>query len=109
VDREYREIMTSPDLNRDDVNNNEAFVPVFTSSNHDAEMEAITIKGILESYDIPTMLVGPHMLPNLDFQVHVPEHLLDRAQQLIAEAKAAGPLAADEAEAESEKVSRTEL
>jgi hypothetical protein len=82
--------------------NEEAFVPVFSSSNHDAEMEALTIKGILESNNIPTMLVGPHMLPNLDFQVHVPEHQLEQATQLIEEARKAGPAAAEEAERESE-------
>ena len=95
--------MTSSDLNRDQGNNDEAFVPVFSSSNHDAEMEAVTIQGILDSFNIPTMLVGPHMLPNLDFQVHVPEHLLERAQEVIREAQAAGPAAAYEAELESEK------
>jgi hypothetical protein len=95
--------MTSSDLNRDVDNNDEAFVPVFTSSNHDAEMEAITIQGILDSNNIPTMMVGPHMLPSLDFQIHVPEQLLERAQELIREAQAAGPAAAYEAELESEK------
>jgi hypothetical protein len=82
--------------------NNESFVPVFTSSNHDAEMEALTIKGILEASDIPVMLVGPHVLPNLDFQVHVPEHLFAKAEQILADARLAGPEAAEEAEAASE-------
>jgi hypothetical protein len=95
--------MTSPDTNHEEVNEDEAFVPIFSSSNHDAEMEALTIKGILEASDIPTMLIGPHMLPSLDFQVHVPEHLAERAQEILNEARAAGPAAAAEAEAESEK------
>jgi len=88
--------MTTEDVN------NESFVPVFSSSNHDAEMEALTIQGILEASQIPTMLVGPHMLPNLDFQVHVPEHLLAEAQGIIEEARNAGPKAAEEAEAQTE-------
>ena len=83
--------------------NEESFVPVFSSSIHDAEMEAMTIKSILEASDIPTMLVGPHMIPSLDFQVHVPEHLLGQAQQIIDDARLAGPRAAEEAEAESER------
>ena len=82
----------------------EVFVTVFSSSNHDAEMEAITIKGILESSDIPVELIGSHVLPSLDFQVNVPEHLLDRARQIIEEARIAGPRAAEEAEAESENL-----
>ena len=37
-------------------------VPVFSSSNHDAEMEAMTIAGVLESSGIPAQVVGPHVL-----------------------------------------------
>jgi hypothetical protein len=48
------------------------------------------------------MVVGPHILPNLEFQVQVPAHLADEAQRLIAEARAAGPEAAAEAESASE-------
>jgi hypothetical protein len=82
---------------------NESFVPVFSSSNHDAEMEAQTIQSVLEASDIPAMLVGPHVLPSLDFQVHVPEHLFAKAEQVLAEARQAGPAAAEEAEAASEE------
>jgi hypothetical protein len=80
----------------------EALLPVFSSSNYDAEMESMTIKGILESSDIPAIIVGPHVLPNLEFQVQVPEHMLERARQTIEEARAAGSGAAAEAEAEGE-------
>lgn len=97
VQQEYGEAMTAQ------TENQESFVPIFTSGNHDAEMEALTIQGILEASDIPTMLVGPHMLPNLDFQVHVPEHLVEKAQEVIAEARKAGTSAAEEAELASEK------
>lgn len=93
--------MTDSEQTADQVNE-EPFVPVFSSSNHDAEMEALTIKGILEASNIPTMLVGPHMLPNLDFQVHVPEHQLQEASSIIEEARKAGPAAAEEGERESE-------
>jgi hypothetical protein len=84
----------------------EPLLPVFSSSNYDAEMEAMTIKGILEASDIPAMIVGPHVLPNLEFQVQVPEHMLDRARQVIDEARAAGSGAAVEAEAEGEAEAR---
>ena len=80
----------------------ESFVPVFSSSNTDGEMEAMTIQGVLDSNDIPNMLVGPHMIPTLEFQIHVPEHLAAQAVELIEAARLAGPAAAEEAEAASE-------
>ena len=80
----------------------EAMVAVFSSSNHDAEMETMAVHGVLEANGIPAVVVGPHILPNLEFQVQVPEHLAEEAQRLIVEARAAGPEAAAEAEAASE-------
>lgn len=77
-------------------------VPVFSSSNHDGEMEAETIKEILEASEIPAILVGPSSIPSLEFQVQVPEGRFAEAQQIIAEARAAGPAAAMEAELASE-------
>jgi Putative prokaryotic signal transducing protein len=77
----------------------ESMVPVFSSSNHDAEMEASAIQGVLESSDIPSMVVGSHVLPNLEIQVQVPEHLLETARQVIREARQDGRRSADEAEA----------
>jgi hypothetical protein len=76
----------------------EAMVPVFSSSNHDAEMETMAVKGVLDANGIPAVVVGPHILPNLEFQVQVPERLAEEAQRLIVEARAAGPEAAAEAE-----------
>jgi len=80
----------------------ESMTPVFSSSNHDAEMETLAIKGVLDSNNIPAMIVGPHVLPNLEFQVQVPAHLLKEARQLIREARQGGRQAADEAEALTE-------
>ena len=80
----------------------ESMVAVFSSSNHDGEMEAMAIKGVLESNEIPSILAGPHVLPNLEFQVQVPAHLADEARQLIKAARRDGRRAADEAEAASE-------
>src|SRR5690242_4847914 len=84
----------------------EAMVAVFSSSNHDAEMEPMAVRGVLEANGIPAVVVGPHILPNLEFQVQVPEHLAAEAQRLIVEASAAGPEAAAEAEAASEQIAR---
>ena len=80
----------------------EGMTPVFSSSNHDAEMEAMAIKGVLDSNEIPAMIVGPHVLPNLEFQVQVPRRLLAQARQLIREARDGGRRAAAEGEAATE-------
>jgi hypothetical protein len=80
----------------------ESMVPVFSSSNHDGEMEALAIKGVLDSNDIPAILVGPHVLPNLEFQVQVPAHLLEEARQIIRDARQSGRRAAAEGEAATE-------
>ena len=83
-------------------NDNEEMVAVFSSSNHDAEMDAINIKGLLEASGVAAMIVGPHVLPNLEFQVQVSAEEAGKAQDLITEARAAGPAAAAEAEALTE-------
>jgi len=80
----------------------EGFTPVFSSSNHDAEMEAMAIKGVLDSNNVPAMIVGPSVLPTFEWQVQVPQHLLDSARQLLREARQGGRRAADEAEAATE-------
>lgn len=80
-----------------------AMTPVFSSSNHDAEMEALAIKGLLDSNGIPAEIVGSHVLPTLEFQVQVPQDLLDRAHQIVRDARQGGRKAADEAEAAGEK------
>jgi hypothetical protein len=84
-------------------NDSEKMVPFFSSSNHDAEMEATSIMGVLESNDIPAMLVGPASLPSLEFQVQVQEDRLADAIAAVAEARAAGPAGALEAEMNGEE------
>jgi hypothetical protein len=79
-------------------------VPFFSSSNHDSEMEATAIHSVLEANGIPSILIGPASLPSLEFQVQVSEERLADAVQAVAEARAAGPAAAAEAELESEKI-----
>lgn len=80
-------------------------VTLFSSSSHDGEMEATQIHGVLESNGIPSILVGNSTLPVLAFEVQVPKEDLERARAILAEAQAAGPAAAAEAEAASEEVS----
>jgi len=77
-------------------------VTIFSSSNHDAEMEAMAVHGIMESAGIEAEVVGPSTIPVLEFLVQVPREDADEARRLLAEAQAAGPAAADAAEAEGE-------
>jgi Putative prokaryotic signal transducing protein len=67
------------------------------------EMEVMTVQQLLESNGIDTVLVGDSPLPNLAEEIRVAEDDAERAQQLIADALAAGPAGAAEAEAESER------
>ena len=78
-------------------------VTLFSSSNHDAEMEAMAVHGVLEASGITSMVIGPSTLPVLEFEVQVPKEDLERARQILAEAQAAGPAAAAEAERASEE------
>jgi len=66
------------------------------------EVEALALKSILDANNVPSVLVGTSTLPNLSFQIQVPASEVDRARAAIAEAQAAGPAAAVEAERESE-------
>jgi ketopantoate hydroxymethyltransferase len=78
-------------------------VTVFRSeANPTAEIEAISVKNLLESNGIDALLVGDSVLPNLAFAVKVPTQEANRAEQLIADAEQTGPAAADAAELEFE-------
>jgi hypothetical protein len=78
-------------------------VTLFSSSNVDAEMEANNIHTILQASGIPSVVVGSSVIPSLEFQVQVPRESVEEANALIAEAQAAGPQAAAEAEAATEE------
>jgi hypothetical protein len=75
---------------------------VFISDAPDAEMITTQIRSILDSHDIPSVMVSGSVFPNLPFEVRVPKSHLAESRQAIAEAERAGPAAADEAELESE-------
>lgn len=78
-------------------------VPLFQSQAFDAELDAENIQGVLETNGIRSVVDRSGPLPNLGAGLLVARADLERAQSLIAEALAAGPDAASEAEAESEK------
>lgn len=78
-------------------------VTLFSSSTHDAEMEAGNIHQLLEANGIPSVIVGTSVLPVVEFQVQVPRFNLEEARSLVDAAVAAGPEAAAEAEAATEE------
>ena len=77
-------------------------VTLFSSMNHDAEMEAMALHGLLEANGIESAVVGPSTIPSVEFQVQVPRAQLQEAERVMTEARESGPAAADEAEAAGE-------
>jgi len=76
---------------------------LYRSQGVDAEMEADVIRGLLDSNGIPSIMVRAMGYPPLGFEVQVPQARMEEAMRLIAEAQAAGPEAASEAERASEE------
>ncbi len=84
-------------------------VTVFESRAATAEMEATTVESLLRANNIDAMVVGSPTLPVLRFVVRVPRTQQEQARQIIAEAQAAGPAAAEEAALSSIPPSSTML
>jgi len=78
-------------------------VTLYRSSTVDAGIEADIIRGVLDSHGIPSLKLRAMGYPSLGFQVNVHRANLREANRLIAEAQAAGPGAAIEAEQASEE------
>jgi succinyl-CoA synthetase beta subunit len=78
-------------------------VTIFSAEGIEAEMEAVGIQSVLESAGITAVLVGSSSLPNLPFAVQVASAHADEALRVLAEAQAAGPAAAEAAEAAGER------
>jgi hypothetical protein len=77
-------------------------VTIYDSTTVDAEMEADIIHGVLQANGIPSILVRASQYPPLGFEIKVPRAMVEDAERVIAEAEAAGPEAAVEAEAAGE-------
>ena len=84
-----------------DISHDLDMVPVFSSTAVDSEVEGDLICGVLANTGIPAVL-SRSTFPNLGVSVRVPRAQLAEAQRLIAEAQAAGPEAAAEAERATE-------
>jgi len=67
------------------------------------ESEADMIRGVVEAGGIPAIIVSGAEYPNLGYEVRVPRGRVVEAEKLVAEAREAGPEAAAEAEAETER------
>jgi hypothetical protein len=79
-------------------------VTVFQSAGSGAEMEALDVQALLEASGIQAFIVGDSRLPNLPDEVRVAQEHAEQAQRLIADALAAGPAGAEEAEAAGENL-----
>jgi hypothetical protein len=66
------------------------------------ELEATQVSMVLEAAGIASVTIGDSILPNLSFEVRVAREHAQRARELLAEALAAGPEAAEEAERSTE-------
>jgi hypothetical protein len=62
------------------------------------EMEATSLQTLLEANGIDAVVVGAEMMPNLPYRLQVPADQSKAAAEIIADARAAGADAADEAE-----------
>lgn len=69
------------------------------------EIEALAVKSMLEANGIYAVLVGDPVLPNFSMEVRVAKEHVEEAMQLISEAEASGPAAAEEAERATESTS----
>lgn len=77
-------------------------VAVYEGGGTTGEIEALSIRGILDAAGIPAVLTGTSAIPNLPFGVKVPRSFADQARGAIEEALRAGPNAAEEAEQSQE-------
>ena len=100
--REQAEALIRPGAEDGDASSALDMVTIFSSQNHNAEMEALAIRSILESSGIQAEVVGASSIPSLPFEVQVARSMVDEAERAIAAARAAGPEAAEEAAMQSE-------
>jgi Putative prokaryotic signal transducing protein len=96
---EVEEVDDSSDLDLD---------TIFHADGTLAEVESMEIKNLLGASGIAAVVVGNSVLPTMSFEVRVARDQVERAREVIAEAQAAGPAAADEAEALFEAQSAAE-
>ena len=75
-------------------------VPIASMMGATGEIEAMGVKSVLDAAGIAKILVGDSTLPNLEFHIRVARADVEQARAVLAEAQAAGPAAAAEAQAQ---------
>jgi hypothetical protein len=93
--------MTGPANSHPDSNALDTEV-IWSGMGPSAEMEAVGIQSVLAAAGIDTIINGFSQVPTVPFEVLVTRENAARAKQVIAEALASGPRAAEEAERETE-------
>jgi hypothetical protein len=91
---ELTEVSADPEL--------EAVTVFRARSSVTSEMEATSVKGVLEASGIAAILVGDARLPNLPFEVRVAKDQLEEAERVLQQARAVGREAAEQEERASE-------
>jgi len=76
-------------------------VTVFVSDAHNAEMEALAVRGVLEANGIPSVVVGATPYPNLPFEVRVPKAVRGEAERILNEYRCQGPVIESAEESDS--------
>ncbi len=90
------------DMDPREESNDLDMVTVFQSAGTTAEMEALSVQSLLQASGIAAMVVGTQSLPNLPEEVRVAKEHVTEAKRVIADALAAGPAGAAEAERQTE-------
>jgi ribosomal protein L11 methylase PrmA len=77
-------------------------VALFEEGTELSELEATSLQSLLEANGITAMVVGASGLPSIPYEVRVPREQLEAAEQVVADAVAAGSEGAETAEAEGQ-------
>lgn len=93
-DSELTEVSDAPEL--------EAVTVFRARSSVTSEMEATSVKSLLEASGIAAILVGDARLPNLPFEVRVAKDQLEEAERILEQAREVGREAAEQEEQASE-------
>lgn len=64
-------------------------IPLFEEGTDLTELEAMNLKTLLEANGIPAVVIGSSTLPNIPFEVRVPQDMLESAEQVVADAASA--------------------
>lgn len=78
-------------------------VEIYRGQGANGELEAVSIRAVLDASHVPSVVVGSMQLPNLPFRVMVPQLFAQAAEQALSDAEKAGPSAAEQGEAASEE------